>query len=157
MRLLNKKGMTLFELLAVIVILGIVAAIAFPTVNGLIENSRKEAFANNANNFIKAAIVDAKADYTSHNVADSVTYTITGKNTFTKASTNYGATAGFELDSDLTGATIVVAVTTDGVVTVTLTANFSNGTYYTHYTADTTVTEANITKDNVTKTAPTPW
>jgi len=48
MKLLNKKGMTLFELLAVIVILGIIAAIAFPTVNTLINNSKRNAFVEQA-------------------------------------------------------------------------------------------------------------
>jgi len=36
----NQKGLTLIELLAVIVILAIVAAIAVPSIGGIIENSR---------------------------------------------------------------------------------------------------------------------
>lgn len=39
----NQKGLTLIELLAIIVILGIIAAIAIPTVGTLIENSRTNA------------------------------------------------------------------------------------------------------------------
>lgn len=39
----NKKGLTLVELLAVIVVLGIVAAIAVPAIGGVIEKSRKNA------------------------------------------------------------------------------------------------------------------
>jgi len=39
----NKKGVTLVELLAVIVIMGIIAAIAVPAIGGLIENSRVKA------------------------------------------------------------------------------------------------------------------
>ena len=39
----NKKGVTLVELLAVIVILGIIAAIAVPTIGGLIERQRANA------------------------------------------------------------------------------------------------------------------
>ncbi len=38
-RLNNEKGLTLVELLAVIVILGIIAAIAVPSIGGIIENS----------------------------------------------------------------------------------------------------------------------
>lgn len=39
-RLKNEKGLSLVELLAVIVILGIVAAIAIPAIGNIIENSR---------------------------------------------------------------------------------------------------------------------
>ena len=40
----NKKGFTLVELLAVIVILAIILAIAVPGISGLIGNTRKGAF-----------------------------------------------------------------------------------------------------------------
>ena len=39
----NKKGVTLVELLAVIVILGIIAAIAVPAIGGLIDRQRENA------------------------------------------------------------------------------------------------------------------
>ncbi len=41
----NKKGITLIELIAIIVILGIIAAIAVPTIGGLI-NTQRENTAN---------------------------------------------------------------------------------------------------------------
>ena len=44
----NQKGLTLVELLAVIVILGIIAAIAVPAIGNIIENSRKDAQIANA-------------------------------------------------------------------------------------------------------------
>ena len=44
MKKLNKKGFTLVELLAVIVILGVLLLIAVPSVTKLIDNSRKNAF-----------------------------------------------------------------------------------------------------------------
>ena len=39
----NKRGVTLVELLAVIIILGIIAAIAVPTIGNLIENQEEKA------------------------------------------------------------------------------------------------------------------
>jgi type IV pilus assembly protein PilA len=39
----NRKGVTLVELLAVLVIMGIIAAIAVPTIGGLIESSKQKA------------------------------------------------------------------------------------------------------------------
>ena len=51
----NQKGLTLVELLAVIVILGIIAAIAVPAVANIIENSRKDAHVANAESLYNAA------------------------------------------------------------------------------------------------------
>ncbi len=44
----NQKGMTLVELLAVMVIVGIIAAISIPAIGGLLENTRKDAYISNA-------------------------------------------------------------------------------------------------------------
>lgn len=51
----NQKGLTLVELLAVIVILGIIAAIAVPAIGNIIENSRKDAHVANAESLYNAA------------------------------------------------------------------------------------------------------
>ena len=51
----NQKGLTLVELLAVIVILGIIAAIAVPAIGNIIENSRKDAQVANAEALYDAA------------------------------------------------------------------------------------------------------
>ncbi len=51
----NKKGVTLVELLAVIVILGIIAAIAVPTIGGLIERQRVNAAEAEFDNAMEAA------------------------------------------------------------------------------------------------------
>lgn len=67
---MNKKGFTLVELLAVIVVLGIIISIAVPTAMNLINNSKKKAF-----------VYDAKA------YIDSARYTVlseNGKKTFFK-------------------------------------------------------------------------
>lgn len=60
----NEKGLTLIELLAVIVILGIIAAIAIPSIGGLIENSRKDAHIANAQQMVNAARLAYTADST---------------------------------------------------------------------------------------------
>ncbi|MEZ7170812.1 competence type IV pilus major pilin ComGC [Sporosarcina sp. OR05] len=54
-RLKNEKGLTLVELLAVIVILGIIAAIAVPSIGGIIDNTKIKAVHSDAQNIISAA------------------------------------------------------------------------------------------------------
>ena len=49
-RLNNEKGLTLVELLAVIVILGIIAAIAIPSIGNIIQNTREKAVIADAQN-----------------------------------------------------------------------------------------------------------
>lgn len=52
MKKLNKSGFTLIELLAVIIILGVLLLIAVPSMNTVIENSRKDGFVSNATIYI---------------------------------------------------------------------------------------------------------
>lgn len=54
-RLNNEKGLTLVELLAVIVILGIIAAIAIPSIGNIIQNTREKAVVADAQNALAAA------------------------------------------------------------------------------------------------------
>lgn len=54
-KLKEEKGLTLIELLAVIVILGIIAAIAIPAIGNIIENSRYNAVKSDALNALSAA------------------------------------------------------------------------------------------------------
>lgn len=54
-RIKNEKGLTLIELLAVIVILGIIAAIAIPSISGIIQNSREDAVKADAITILNAA------------------------------------------------------------------------------------------------------
>ncbi|EWG09010.1 type II secretion system protein [Cytobacillus firmus] len=54
-RLKDQKGLTLIELLAVIVILGIIAAIAVPSIGGLINKTKKDAQVAEAVQIVNAA------------------------------------------------------------------------------------------------------
>lgn len=56
----NKKGFTLVELLAVIVILAVIAVIAVPSILGIIENARKDAFSAD----VRSAFKSVELEYT---------------------------------------------------------------------------------------------
>lgn len=73
-RLKDQRGLTLIELLAVVVILGIISAIAVPNITGIINKADKEAEVAEALQIINAA----KIANTASNSKD-VTFTHTGK------------------------------------------------------------------------------
>lgn len=63
-RLRNERGLTLVELLAVVVILAIIGTIAFVMIGNVIENSKKDAHVSNAQQLIAAAkLYEASGDH----------------------------------------------------------------------------------------------
>lgn len=76
-RIKNEKGLTLIELLAVIVILAIVAAIAIPAIGNIIENSRSKAVVSDAVNVMNAASIY----FTENGTAENGTVDIAGLKT----------------------------------------------------------------------------
>ena len=102
----NKKGFTLVELLAVIVILAIILAIAVPTISTLISNQRKSAYAAGVKMMIKGMeykILEAQAS------GAAFPYT---NGTAVAASTLGGSDAdyGSVTPSNVTSGSITVAV-----------------------------------------------
>lgn len=71
---MKRNGFTLVELLAVIVILSLVLAIAFPKVSSLIENEKQRTFKLSVNSLINGA-KNVCANYQSELNANERTYT----------------------------------------------------------------------------------
>lgn len=113
---LNQKGLTLIELLAVIVILAIVAAIAIPAIGNVIENSRYKAVKADAINVLNAA----NLYYTENpSVTSPVTVTLLKSNKFLDSAgkINNDATVSVNSPRELSTS----AITYSGNKTVTFT------------------------------------
>jgi len=117
-RLKDQKGLTLIELLAVIVILGIVSAIAVPSILGIIENSKVDAIKSEA-----IQVINAGKMY----VASEGVPTTTSNGTTTSGGDISGAQIEPYLeDTQLTG--ITLHVTADNVISISATGNTGKNT-----------------------------
>lgn len=77
----NAKGFTLVELLAVIVILGIIAAIAVPSIGNIIQTSREDAVIADAEQVLNAAEIYGASHKVSTGVLDVDSSTISDSST----------------------------------------------------------------------------
>ncbi|MED1204796.1 prepilin-type N-terminal cleavage/methylation domain-containing protein [Heyndrickxia acidicola] len=80
MKVKGEKGFTLVELLAVIVILGIIAAIAIVSIGGLIDRAKSDAFVQSAYTLKEAAEIYARDQHVHDNDILKVSYQILYQN-----------------------------------------------------------------------------
>ena len=129
---LNKKGTSLVELIAVIVIMGIIAGIAIPTTIAVINRQRKNAAVKSAETVVSAA----KSVLLEASTGESITYVTKGASGTT---TTYSTTAALlasnsEIEKDPSDdsctMTIVYNVPTSGQAyyTVELSASYKINT-----------------------------
>jgi type IV pilus assembly protein PilA len=79
----NEKGLTLIELLVVVVILGIIAAIAVVSIGGILDNSKRDAHAANAQQMVNAAKMWATGNANGSDLQDN-TETLTLKKLYSE-------------------------------------------------------------------------
>ena len=63
MKKTRKKGFTIVELVIVIAVIAILAAVLIPTFSGVIENAKKSAALSDAKNAMTADLILAEGDY----------------------------------------------------------------------------------------------
>lgn len=115
-RIKNEKGLTLIELLAVVVILAIIAAIAIPAIGNIIDNSRIKAAKADAINIINAAnmyYTDGNETLFSNALnADVIDEYVADLGSFS----NTGSTYSVNTEAEFSG-----SVTVSGDITITFT------------------------------------
>ncbi|MBS8265080.1 prepilin-type N-terminal cleavage/methylation domain-containing protein [Mesobacillus boroniphilus] len=119
----DQRGLTLIELLAVIVILGIIAAIAIPSIGGIINKSKNDAKVAEAVQIINAA----KLAHSSKSDVVSWTHTTLGD----YVSNVKDAGLDYVVDYDATNKRYTIK-------------NHDAASIVTHAATDTTVTEAEL-------------
>lgn len=108
----NKKGFTLVELLAVIVVLGIIALIGFTSVGGIISDSKKSAAKQTVTNYVSAAKTACGVEMTKQNGTEVTTLT-SDKISFDASGSTVTAT-GITF-SDYCDKVSITSITVDGL------------------------------------------
>lgn len=121
----NKKGFTLVELLAVIVVLAIVMGIAAVAITNVLDSTRKNAFVASAKQFVEGAKSLVEADMVEAMLGGSGTYVTTCAGTFDIALSNI-KTKGADTDKTPWGTAYDKA---GSKVTVTASDNCEKFTY----------------------------
>ncbi|MCM3280774.1 MULTISPECIES: prepilin-type N-terminal cleavage/methylation domain-containing protein [Exiguobacterium] len=113
-QLKDERGLTLVELLVVVVILGIIAAIAVVAIGGIIENSKKDAMVADAKQMVSAAKL-----YTASNPVSADTTMKFAGSTGTVDGTQYvdNLKDPFTDSSGYTSAYVTIKPSTDGKYT----------------------------------------
>ncbi len=119
-RLKNERGLTLIELLAVIVILGIIAAIAIPSIGGIIEKSKVDAIKSDAIQVINGAKLYIAANGTGDGETTKITDTVL-KNYVDKPKLDAGYYVTMTLDADGGAAYTINGSGDTGKTTITFT------------------------------------
>lgn len=154
---MNNKGVTLIELLIVIVVIGIIATFAVPAVGDIITNSEKDAVLQDARALADQArlLCGQGKCSTAQEGTSGITYSqlldMLGDGTTPGTLEVFDRTKYEETDADVDGADDAILKKTDGVWTVQLTKDSTNGEYTFGDTNDGTgyADPITATRDNV--------
>ena len=156
----NQKGITLVELLAVMVIVGIIAAISIPAIGNLIENTKKDAYIATAKNMQESARLVVSQNATVCETSCTVDFNATAVSGTTVPGKGYleNLESAYTTGKNAAAQVIVSTNATTGVVTyaTTLTGT-TNKTYKlkeeASLPADVTADAMTWTRDAVEKAA----